>query len=69
MPAGVAEIMSQGMLTYDSDGDGANDNSTPTDGDMSRPGNQPTVIPVAASPDFTDTVMNIVLDDDADHNG
>ena len=47
LPAGVTEVVNQGTVFYDSNGDGTNDSSQLTDGDTSQPGQQPTVVPVS----------------------
>ncbi len=67
LPAGVNQISNQGTVNYDSDGNGTNDRSQQTDGDTSYPGEQPTVIPVVAGPDFEST-KSLVLHNDADGN-
>ncbi len=46
--AGVTEISNQGVVWYDSDGNGSNDASQLTDGDTTQSGNQATVVPVTA---------------------
>ncbi|MBX3052028.1 MAG: DUF11 domain-containing protein [Caldilineaceae bacterium] len=69
LSAGVDEISNQGVVFFDSDGDGNNDASQPTDGDTVNPGNQPTVIPVSAGPNFGETTKTVALRTDADGNG
>jgi len=45
IPLGIT-ISNQGIVEYDSDGDGVNDAQLPTDGDLSLPGRQPVVFTV-----------------------
>ncbi len=68
MPAGVTEIVNQGTVNFDSDGDGINDSRQPTDGDTTQPGNQPTVSPIAATPALAVTKRDRIFTD-ADNNG
>jgi len=69
VPAGVTQITNQGTVFYDSDGDGTNDATQQTDGDTTQPGDQPTVIPVTAGPNFGETTKAVALQIDADGNG
>ncbi len=69
MPAGVTEIINQGTVNFDTDGDGINDSSQLTDGDTTQPGNQPTVLPLTAGPNYGTTTKSVVLTADADGNG
>jgi uncharacterized repeat protein (TIGR01451 family) len=69
LPAGVSEIVNQGTVFYDSDGDGTNDATQQTDGDTTQPGEQPTVIPVTAGSNFGETTKAAALQIDADGNG
>ncbi|MGE0085837.1 MAG: hypothetical protein AB7S75_15620, partial [Desulfococcaceae bacterium] len=69
LAAGVTEIVNQGTVSYDANGDGTNDSSQQTDGDTVTPGEQPTVIPVTAGPNFGETAKGWVMQTDADNNG
>ncbi|MGE0084616.1 MAG: SdrD B-like domain-containing protein [Desulfococcaceae bacterium] len=69
LPAGVNQISNQGTVNYDSNGDGINDRSQQTDGDTVTPGEQPTVIPITAGPNFTQTTKTVTLRIDADGDG
>jgi uncharacterized repeat protein (TIGR01451 family) len=51
--AGVTQISNQGIVWYDSDGNGSNDASQQTDGDTNQPGNQATILPVTAVADLS----------------
>ncbi len=69
LPAGVTQIVNQGTVFYDSDGDGTNDSTQETDGEANQPGEQPTIIPVTAGANFSDTTKAVALQIDADGNG
>ncbi|MFZ2630001.1 MAG: hypothetical protein WA081_07925 [Desulfosalsimonadaceae bacterium] len=68
LPAGVTQISNQGTVFYDSDGDGINDSLLSTDGDTVAAGEQPTIIPVTAGPNFDQTTKSAALQIDADGN-
>jgi len=65
----ITEISNQGTVFYDSNGDGTNDAIQLTDGDTAQPGEQATVIPVTAGPNFDQTSKAVALQADADGNG
>jgi len=69
LPTGVTRISNQGTVNYDSDGDGVNDASQNTDGDTTEPGEQPTVIPVTAGPNFGEATKGWEMIEDADEDG
>ncbi len=69
LPAGVTLISNQGRVFFDSNGDGINDSSQTTDGNTVAPGNQPTLIPITAGPNFSQTTKTVALSTDADGNG
>jgi uncharacterized repeat protein (TIGR01451 family) len=69
LAAGVAEIRNQGTISYDSDGDGSNETTQATDGDTTQPGEQPTVAPVTAGPNFDQTSKDVSLVSHADPEG
>ncbi len=52
---GVTQISNQGVVRYDSDGNGSNDASQLTDGDTTQSGNQATILPVTAVTDLSIT--------------
>ncbi|OQX24902.1 MAG: hypothetical protein BWK80_18415, partial [Desulfobacteraceae bacterium IS3] len=68
LPAGIKEIVNQGILKYDSNSDRIPDSEQPTDGDTSLGGSQPTAIPVTAGPNFTESSKSVTLKVDADFN-
>ena len=51
--AGVIQISNQGTVFYDSNGDTVNDATQQTDGDVTQPGNQPTIIQVTPGADLS----------------
>ncbi|MFC2000820.1 hypothetical protein ACFLXE_08750, partial [Chloroflexota bacterium] len=69
LAAGVVQISNQGTIHYDSDGDGANDSTQQTDGDTAAPGEQATVLPITAGPNFDQSIIAVTLSSDADGNG
>ena len=69
VPAGINTISNQGLVFYDSDGNGSNDAFQNTDGDTSVSGNQPTILSLAAGAVFTNSSKAVELFSDVDGNG
>ena len=69
LPAGVTQISNQGVVNYDSDGDGVNDSSQQTDGDSILSGNQPTIIAVTAGANFGESSKSVALHVDQGSDG
>ena len=69
VPAGVSQIENQGVIFYDSDGDGTNDSFQQTDGDTAQPGENPTTLPLTAGPNFSETTKGVIIQNDDDLNG
>jgi LPXTG-site transpeptidase (sortase) family protein len=68
LPDGVNEIYNQGIVYYDSKGDGNNDSNQKTDGDTTKAGNQPTILPIITGPNFETSNKSVSLVLDADNN-
>jgi LPXTG-site transpeptidase (sortase) family protein len=68
LPAGVREIYNQGIVFYDSKGDGINDSYQNTDGDTTKAGNQPTILQITTGPNFEESTKTVSLALDADNN-
>ena len=69
LPAGVTQISNQGIVYYDSTGDGVNDSSQQTDGDTNISGNQPTIMLVTAGANFSNSSKSVSLYIDQDDDG
>ncbi len=69
VPAGVNAISNQGLVFYDSDGNGSNDAFQNTDGDTSVSGNQPTILSLNAGANFTSSSKAVEQFSDVDGNG
>ncbi len=69
IPSGVSEISNQGVIYYDSDGNGSNDSSQLTDGDLAIDGLQPTVIKIIAGANLENSSKEVALAIDSDGNG
>jgi len=65
----VTEIVNQGFVSFDKDGDGSNDSQVPTDGNTTIEGNQETVIPLSEGPNFNDSVKDFTLVGDKNKDG
>ncbi|HLP46976.1 MAG TPA: hypothetical protein VK469_13565 [Candidatus Kapabacteria bacterium] len=66
---GVKEIINQGIVGYDKNGDGQNDSQTLTDGDTVINGDQETILNVNTGPNFDGSIKTYALVDDKNQDG
>lgn len=69
LASGVTQIVSQGALGFDSNGDGTNDAQLLTDGDTVVPGDQATVLALRAGPNLDGATLTVALAGDVDADG
>jgi uncharacterized repeat protein (TIGR01451 family) len=65
----VTEIVNQGLVNFDKDGDGNNDSQLLTDGDTTIEGNQETIISLNNGANFTDSIKDFTLVGDTNKDG
>jgi uncharacterized repeat protein (TIGR01451 family) len=65
----VTEIVNQGLVSFDKDGDGNNDSQVPTDGDTTIEGHQETIIPLNNGANFNDSIKDFILVGDKNNDG
>jgi uncharacterized repeat protein (TIGR01451 family) len=66
---GVKEIINQGIVGYDQNGDGQNDSQALTDGDTVITGEQETVLSLVQGANFGDTIKTYTLVEDQNQDG